>query len=187
MLEALGIGTATFIAGIIYASFAEWVIHRHMMHKPIFGYSHFYVAHAQVHHAVYQANDSYWLGDRKAENLTFAPWAMPFPVLFHAPYLLAIGYWISIPAALGPVIAFTLYQATYEYFHFCMHVPKNRWFESNRIFKFVNEHHYQHHKSPMTNLNVVLPLADIILGTRRKLAQPMAPRVLTPSKKTVAA
>ena len=38
----------------------------------------------------------------------------------------------------------------------------------------MNEHHYQHHKKASTNLNVVLPLADVILGTRRKLTVAMA-------------
>jgi hypothetical protein len=182
MFEAIGIGLTTFLLGIVYASFAEWVIHKYMMHRPIFGYSHFYVAHAQVHHAKYQANAAYWLGDRPAVDLTFAPWAMPFPALFHAPYLIAIGIWISIPAAIGPFVAFIVYQATYEYFHFCMHVPKGRWFEQNRIFKFMNEHHYQHHQKANTNLNVVLPLADWILGTRRKLVEPMAAKTLTLAK-----
>ena len=185
MLASIGVGLATFLAGIVFASFAEWVIHKYMMHKPIFGYAHFYKAHARVHHGKYQGNESYWLGDRPAIDLTFAKWAMPFPVIFHAPYLLALGYWISPAAAIGFVAAFILYQATYEYFHFCMHVPKGRWFETNPIFVFVNEHHYQHHKKANTNLNVVLPLADFILGTRRKLAEPMADKPsVTPSSPT---
>lgn len=174
MFESMAIGITTFLAGIVYASFAEWVIHRNMMHRPIFGYRHFYVGHAQVHHAKYQANEAYWLGERPPVDLTFAPWAMPFPSLFHAPALVAIGVWISIPAAVGPLVAFILYQATYEYFHFCMHVPKGRWFEKTQVFRFMNEHHYQHHRKASTNLNVVLPLADLILGTRRKLAVSMA-------------
>ena len=174
MFTAIGIFVATFFAGVVYASFAEWVIHKYMMHRPIFGYRHFYVAHAQVHHGKYQANPSYWLGERPPVDLTFAPWAMPFPTLFHAPYLLAIGIWVSVPAALGPLFAFMAYQGVYEYFHFCMHVPKGRWFETNAVFKFMNEHHYQHHKKANTNLNVVFPIADFILGTRRKLEAPMA-------------
>jgi hypothetical protein len=64
MFTAIGIFVATFFAGVVYASFAEWVIHKYMMHRPIFGYRHFYVAHAQVHHGKYQANPSYWLGER---------------------------------------------------------------------------------------------------------------------------
>ena len=173
MFAALGIGFATFLLGVVYASFAEWVIHKYMMHRPIFGYSHFYKAHAQVHHGKYQANTSYQLGDRPPVDLTFAPWAEPLPTLFHAPYLIALGIWVSIPAAVGIGLAFMAYQAVYEYFHFCFHVPKGRWFETNPVFVFMNEHHYQHHKKANTNLNVVFPIADLILRTRRKLATPM--------------
>jgi hypothetical protein len=38
----------------------------------------------------------------------------------------------------------------------------------------MNEHHYQHHKKANTNLNVVFPVADLILRTRRKVEGPLA-------------
>ena len=46
--------------------------------------------------------------------ISIAWWAMPLPILFHAPYLTAIAIWVSAPAAVGILAAFTLYQATYE-------------------------------------------------------------------------
>ena len=33
----------------------------------------------------------------------------------------------------------------------------------------MNRHHYQHHVDPRTNLNVILPIADYVWGTKRKL------------------
>src|SRR5207249_4910658 len=58
------------------------------------------------------------------------------------------------------------YYALYEYLHFCMHVPANRPFERTRFFKFVQTHHRLHHVHYMKNLNVVIPIADFILGSR---------------------
>ena len=169
MLDATAIGLAAFPAGLIYASFAEWVIHRWLMHRPLLRFDHFYVGHAKVHHGKYQADSTYVVGDRALTDLTFAWWAMPFPVLFHVPYLVALAIWVSVPAAVGVFVAFTIYQAAYEYLHYCMHVPRNRWFERVSAFQWINAHHLQHHRRHNTNLNVVLPFADFLLGTRQRL------------------
>ena len=169
MLEAILIGLAAFSIGIIYASFAEWVIHRKLMHQPFYRFQHFFHGHAKVHHQKYQADSTYVVDGRPRGDLTLAWWAMPFPVLFHVPYLAIIAIWLSFPAALGLLAAFVLYQASYEYLHYCMHVPSGRWFEQARAFKWIDAHHLQHHKKHFTNLNIVLPIADILLGTRRRL------------------
>lgn len=167
MIETVGIGVAFFAAGLVYASFAEWVIHSKLMHRPFLRFQHFFHSHAKVHHRKYQAGSSYAVGDRPRTDLTFAWWAMPLPVLFHVPYLLAIAIWLSVPAAVSLFVAFSLYQASYEYLHYCMHVPNGRWFERSWAFRWINEHHVQHHKKHNTNLNVVLPIADFVLRTRR--------------------
>lgn len=168
MLEAVAIGLAVFPAGIVYASFAEWVIHRNLMHRPLFRFQHFFVGHAKVHHGKYQADSTYTVGDRPLTDLTFAWWAMPFPVLLHAPALIAVAVWVSVPAAVGIFAAFTLYQASYEYLHYCMHVPRNRWFERVSAFRWIDAHHLQHHRKHGTNLNIVLPIADYLLRTRQR-------------------
>ena len=171
MLEATAIGLAVFSVGIIYASFAEWVIHRWLMHRPLFRFDHFFIGHAKVHHGNYRADSTYVVGDRPRNDLTLAWWAMPFPVLVHAPFLIAIALWVSVPAAVGLLVALSLYQTSYEYLHYCMHVPSNRWFERASAFKWINAHHLQHHRKHNTNLNIVLPIADFLLGTRQRLLQ----------------
>ena len=172
MLEPIVIAVAVIPLALVYASFAEWFIHRMLMHRPVFRFRHFYVGHALVHHGVYRADSSYVVGDRPLEQLTLAWWAMPLPVLSQAVYLAPIAIWVSLPAAAGAFLAFTLYQASYEYFHFCMHVPRNRWFERSWAFRWINDHHFQHHRKNDSNLNIILPFADFLLGTRRRLPQP---------------
>ncbi len=58
-----------------------------------------------------------------------------------------------------------LYYATYEYIHWCMHIPRQRNIERSGIFFRLNGHHLLHHRYMGKNFNVVLPLADTILGT----------------------
>ena len=64
-----------------------------------------------------------------------------------------------------------LYQAIYEYLPYCMHVPSGRWFERTRAFRWLIVHHQQHHRKHYTNFNVLLPIADYVLRTRRPPAR----------------
>ena len=171
MLEAIAIGLAVSPVAIIYSSLAEWVIHGTFMHRPLARFRHFYHGHAEVHHGIYRGDSTYVVGDRKPEEITLAWWAMPFPILFHAPILLAIAIWVSAPAAAAILCVLILYQATYEYIHYCMHVPRNRWFERSSAFKWLNAHHLQHHRKHNMNLNIVLPIFDFLLGTRQRLSE----------------
>jgi sterol desaturase/sphingolipid hydroxylase (fatty acid hydroxylase superfamily) len=49
-----------------------------------------------------------------------------------------------------------------------MHVPKAMaLLQRFRAFRFLDAHHRVHHKYMLSNLNVILPLADLTLGTLR--------------------
>jgi sterol desaturase/sphingolipid hydroxylase (fatty acid hydroxylase superfamily) len=63
-----------------------------------------------------------------------------------------------------------------------MHLPRRRHIERSGLFFRLNGHHLLHHRSMHKNFNVVLPLADLLLGTlllRSKIAfpQPVGPAV----------
>ncbi len=49
--------------------------------------------------------------------------------------------------------------------HWCMHLPRKRNVERSGIFFRLNGHHLLHHRYMHKNFNVVLPLADLCLGT----------------------
>ena len=65
----------------------------------------------------------------------------------------------------GAALASTAYYAAYEYMHWCMHLPRRRHVERSGIFFRLNGHHLLHHRYMHRNFNVVLPLADLFLGT----------------------
>ena len=146
MLEIIIIGIVSFAAALVYATFAEWVIHGSFMHRPLAKFTHFYHGHVEVHHGIYGSDSSYLVGDRPRVEIKLAWWAMPFPVAAHMPVLVAIAIIFSLPVAVGVFIALTLYQASYEYLHYCFHVPNNRWFEGMPCFMFLNAHHIKHHQ-----------------------------------------
>jgi sterol desaturase/sphingolipid hydroxylase (fatty acid hydroxylase superfamily) len=72
------------------------------------------------------------------------------------------GHWFLLAGA-GSACAG--YYAAYEYMHWCMHLPRRRYVERTGVFFRLNGHHLLHHRYMKKNYNVVLPLADLLLGT----------------------
>lgn len=167
MILALILG-ACFLAGVVYSSFFEWTLHRFVMHRPILGFTYPFRAHGIVHHTTFGSGEDYHLLDESSRSLvTMAWWNAPVLLLINGPVsLLAAhlaGTWWAIAPFMG---AMTLYYAAFEYFHYCMHVPGPRWFQSTRLFKWLDLHHRLHHFQPNRNLNVVCPIADFVFRSR---------------------
>lgn len=162
-----------FVLGVIVDSFFEWTLHRHVMHKPvkIFGITLKYAfeAHAKIHHHLFGSEEDYHLINEEKQDkwkIPMAWWNGPVLVaLCQYPFLITclfIGKWWLL---LGSGIAGILYYAIYERLHWCMHLPRHRMVERNGIFFRLNGHHLLHHRYMHKNFNVVLPLADLCLGT----------------------
>src|ERR1700677_693288 len=153
--------------GGIVGSFFEWVLHRYFMHRPSLGFRYPFERHALVHHKIFKADHTYHL-IHEADKMTIPmPWwnvpvficrvALPFLVIA----LLSRKWGILCGAAMASIV----YYAAYEYIHWCMHLPKKRHVERSGIFFRLNGHHLLHHRYMHRNYNVVLPLADLLLGT----------------------
>ena len=162
-----------FFCCLLYASFFEWTLHRYLMHTPVWRYP--FRAHALVHHGLFRTGDRYFLPDAKViRKVRFAWWNAPCIVLLHAPAFLWLqSTWVP-NTLLGGLSALILYYFLYEYLHYCMHIPKRRWVETTAWFHWLDSHHHMHHKRHFNNLNVVLPLADVVFGTLIPAKQRMA-------------
>gem|GEM_PF-1990358 len=165
---------AAFAATLVYGSFLEWIFHRYFMHLPTWGVTHFFKGHAKVHHKIYQGDTSYAVGDRDPQEVTLAWWAMPIIPIVHIPFMIVLYFQFGMSAAVGMFTACVFYQASYEYLHYCMHVPQGRLIERLPYYRWLNDHHLQHHRKHFTNLNVFIPIADYVFGTRRSCARPDA-------------
>jgi sterol desaturase/sphingolipid hydroxylase (fatty acid hydroxylase superfamily) len=137
------------------------------MHKRVSFFSYPFEKHAMVHHQIFKADETYHLIHEKDKYTIPMAW-------WNGPAMIAVGI---IPFA---IVAWTLkswgfvcgafvlccgYYATYEYLHWCMHLPRKRPVERSGIFFRLNGHHLLHHRYMGKNFNVVLPLADLCLGT----------------------
>jgi hypothetical protein len=175
---------AGLLAGIVFASFFEWVLHRYVMHRPVGKFRYAFHAHAVVHHQVFKADHTYHLHrESDKETIPMAWWNGPVLIAIGVlPFLAiswALGQWSF---ALGGLLAFAIYYGTYEYIHWCMHLPKARRVEQPKLFRKLNGHHLLHHRYMHKNFNVVLPLADLCLGTlmlraKTRFAQATGPTV----------
>jgi hypothetical protein len=155
------------LGGVFAASMFEWVLHRYFMHRPSLGIRYPFERHAMVHHQVFKADHTYHLiRDEDKKTIPMAWWNGPVLVaMAQSPVLLAAIIFQKWGMLAGGALACTVYYAAYEYLHWCMHLPRKRSIERSGIFFRLNGHHLLHHRYQGKNFNVVLPLADLILGT----------------------
>jgi hypothetical protein len=177
-----------FAGWFIYGSFFEWTFHKYLFHSPKFIRAT-YEAHAIVHHQTYKGDDTYDLPSPKdpdGKHIMMDWFALPLFVGVHILPIWAVQKLTGIPMLWGGLSAIAVYYLGYETLHYFMHVPRDRWIERTRVFKFLNEHHRIHHKYPNKNLNVLVPFADTCLRTlktagRSKQAAP-APQAPDPGR-----
>ena len=158
---------AGMILAVVYASFFEWTLHRYVMHRPVWNFRYAFQAHAVVHHQIFKADHTYHLqNDKDKETIPMAWWNGPVLILIGmSPFTLfawITGQWSFL---IGAITMFAAYYCFYEYIHWCMHLPKARRVEKPQFFQRLNGHHVLHHRYMHKNFNVVLPLADLCLGT----------------------
>ena len=169
-----------FTTVFAYASFFEWTLHRFLMHRPlVWGYP--YRAHALTHHRVFKADTTYHIQQKNDQHdVTFAWWNAPLLIGIHVPVLWGVQCLLGVHVMVAGTAAMSFYYFLYEYLHWCMHVPSNRWFERTGTFRWINAHHLAHHRRMWTNFNVVLPLADFVLRTRKPLKPAAVARDVAP-------
>jgi hypothetical protein len=168
-----------FVGGVIFASFFEWTLHRYVMHRPVGKFDYAFKAHAVVHHHVFKADQTYHLlNEKDKETIPMAWWNGPVIILLNMFPTSLVAWWLgSWGVLLGAFVAYCSYFAAYEYIHWCMHLPKARRVERSWVFYRLNGHHLLHHRYMHKNFNVVMPLADLCLGTlllRSKIRFPQA-------------
>ena len=180
-------GIIGFLVTTVFASFIEHTFHKYFLHstpktlrKNRYVKSMF-VGHVVSHHANYIPDKHYTRDEtNKGEVLTFSWYEGPLLIIFltslmfafFAAIRTALGFKVSLmsPEVAGAAVSSALYYIAYEYLHALMHVPEKwKWLRSTKFMGWLNRHHYQHHIDPRTNLNVVLPIADYFLGTKKSL------------------
>jgi len=180
-----------FVAGVLQATVFEWIYHRYWLHRPWLP-PQMFTAHTLVHHQLCKHEDTFHVTEPEQEEaLTFQWWGGPVLVAINMiPWaiaaLLARGTaypgWV-VACTVGATIL--VYYIAYEGLHHLMHKPAIPWIERARFFQFIKNHHRLHHVYMGKNFNVVLPLADLFMGTL-VLNDPQPSRPTEPAARQVA-
>lgn len=153
----------SFLAWVVYGSFFEWYWHKLWMHHPRSPKEAFR-GHTVVHHGLYRGDDTYFVDEEHVEHILLKPYALPAIVLAHLPVIFLIQHYVS-NTAIGATLSCLLYFVVYEYMHWNMHVPRQKFVERFKWFQFLRQHHKLHHRYMLKNFCVLVPLADYMLGT----------------------
>ncbi|OGF69138.1 hypothetical protein A3H65_00960 [Candidatus Giovannonibacteria bacterium RIFCSPLOWO2_02_FULL_45_14] len=164
--------------------FLEWALHKYVLHGtlPVPLRDHwpvrsFYEAHDGRHHFLTRLSQYAILDESQIQSSTFPCWALPVLILIDLPFLSLAQYFLAstVPVILSGIFAESFSYYTYETLHALYHadfesvwkplveIPGHR----GRFYKWVYEYHKGHHRNSRTNLNMVIPLADLLLGTLR--------------------
>jgi hypothetical protein len=158
---------------VVQASFFEWAFHRYWLHRPWLP-KHCFTSHTLIHHQLCKFEDTFHVEEEEQhEALTFNWWGGPLLLLINLIPWAALSWWLSSRGVDLPFVAmlttfvltFGLYYAGYEFFHFLMHKPSIPVIERSGYFQFLKRHHRIHHARMDRNLNVLIPIADWMLGT----------------------
>lgn len=161
------------LVGVVQASFFEWAFHRYWLHRPWLPKDCF-TTHTLIHHQLCKHDDTFHVVEEEQhEALTFAWWGGPTLVLINAVPWSLVAWIMSASGIHLPYLAFIItiaatifvYYVGYEGFHFLMHKPTLPFIENSRAFRFLKQHHRIHHVHMDRNLNVLVPFADLVLGT----------------------
>ena len=172
MSQILGVLIGFFV-GVVQSSFFEWAFHRYWLHRPWLPKECF-TQHALIHHQLCKFDDTFHVVEEEQhEALSFQWWGGPVLVAINTALWALVALALRAMGVELPYLAFVItfaatmsvYYAGYESLHFLMHKPSFPFIERSRPFQFIKRHHRIHHVHMNRNLNVLLPLADLVLGT----------------------
>ena len=127
-----------------------------------------------IHHQLCKYEDTFHVTDEEQEEaLSFSWWGGPVLVLINMVPWALIGWALAAAGVPVPAVPFVLtiggtvavYYIGYEGLHYLMHKPSIPAIENFPYFRFIKRHHAIHHVHMNKNLNVLLPLADLCLGS----------------------
>ena len=158
---------AAFIGTVIWCSFAEFMLHRFVMHRKTF-VSFPYELHAVGHHGMFRGDETYHAQNEDMRNhVTFV--ARDYVILLAAnlPLWCSVEWLVGRPLVIGGFLATFAYLQAFNSFHWRWHVPSDTWLQRTSLFKWAKERHRIHHDNQGVNFNLVLPLADLLFRTYR--------------------
>ena len=137
-----------FFLGFLYANMMEWVVHKFLFHEMGKNKNSVFAFHLREHHINCLKNNN--------RDRNFSSRELPgilFLLFLHCPiyFLLPMFYY-----------GLCLYGSLFVIVHNLAHIKTDL---GKKLFPWHWDHHMKHQNH---NFNVVIPIADYLLGTRKK-------------------
>ena len=165
----------TVPAVFLFANACEWHLHRDALHKRLQFMPSLYDRHTPIHHCIYTREDMELRDWRELAFILIPPWAGMVLCAALLPIACALALALSPNAALLFLATCMAYVVSYELLHMSYHFPQRSFVGKNPLIRALARHHSVHHdprNMQMYNMNVTLPLWDIVRGTRLPFAAP---------------
>lgn len=156
------------ISSVLLVSFLEWYIHKYLMHKDITKISYLkrlYRNHTHQHHTRFYS-DFNNEPDEVGRQFALRTEILPNFILMSPIYL--VIYLVSPWFALVLACTQLFHHITWNIIHNEMHNPSCRFIRWIPGYKFLEFHHYLHHRHMNKNFNIVFPIFDYVMGTVAK-------------------
>lgn len=149
----------------------EWAVHKYVLHKKQFGLKELYEKHELMHHIIY-TNTDMSMKDKKELYLILMPsYAIVLIFILLLPLIFLLTSLLSANVALLTLATALAFFLTYEWLHFCYHLPADTWLARRKTIQSLRRLHTVHHNPihmKKWNFNVTFPIFDRILRTYRK-------------------
>jgi hypothetical protein len=162
----------TIPATFLFANLVEYRGHKGPMHRRRRGLAILFERHTQQHHRYYTHEAMSFEGPRDWKMVLFPPVMLLFFLGAVAAPLGALLFWLaSRNVALLYVATAMGYFLTYEWLHFCHHLPPGHALARVGLLRRLRVHHQAHHDPVQMNahnFNITFPICDWIFGTLQR-------------------
>jgi hypothetical protein len=166
-LAELSVVPVTFL----FANFVEYRGHRGPMHHRFSMLSLLFERHTMQHHRYYTHEAMSYESPRDFKMVLFPPVMLLFFLgAIAAPLGALLFAFATRNVALLYVATAMGYFLSYEWLHFCHHLPPGSPLARLPGLAALRAHHRQHHDPALmtrANFNITFPICDAVFGTKR--------------------
>jgi hypothetical protein len=163
----------------VVSNLAEWHAHRNLLHRRFRPMAVLYDQHTPMHHRMYRYGSMQIQSWRELRFVLIPAMGVFGIVITAAPAAALAGHFLGANVGWLFLMTAALYVVGYELSHLAYHLPERSFVGRLALVRVLREHHALHHDPRLMqryNMNVTIPLADLLLGT-------MAPRELVAEAK----
>lgn len=152
----------------LLANAFEWWIHGAALHRRHPAAPVLYDQHTPKHHMLYLTEDMA-MRDTREYRLVLIPAYGLFLIFAGQLVATSVLWWLGLPNVACLYAATAIgYAVSYEWLHFSYHLPHEHPVAKNPIITRLARHHAVHHDPRIMqrwNMNVTVPLMDLVMGT----------------------